>query len=170
MLQSITCIFISKLASASLQAACTQPSLVTQSGDTAYSKANAHVGGLRANDASADMSRDCRPSRAAPTSSSVLSGESAPALDARPSCADSARTSRSFGSFGTQKPCSATECFSPTAIATARRRPCTRSGLIQCPLLRGNVVRGAGGGAGGCARVAAFLRGARAALAAKLSA
>lgn len=46
-------------------------------------------------------------------------------------CARTCRSKHS-GSFGTQKPCNATECFSPTAMATARRRPCTRRGVIHC--------------------------------------
>ena len=32
---------------------------------------------------------------------------------------------------GGDRTCSATECFSPTATATARRRPCTRCGTIH---------------------------------------
>jgi hypothetical protein len=61
-------------------------------------------------------------------------------------------TSRSVGSRGTQKPCSAMECLSPTATATARRRPWTRSGRIHaggaCPaeLLVAARAHGAVGG------------------------
>lgn len=39
--------------------------------------------------------------------------------------------SRSSGRCGSQRPCSAIKCFSPTATATARRRPGTRFGFIQ---------------------------------------